>query len=275
MAEIVSGPEYNDGMMDYIVRECFENVTKDPIMEERFIDYFKRRIIGSSMNTSSLYLSDDEKRLEYAGRNTIEPVAEYLLNISESDSRNKKRDFAERGAVFSIVHPVISLEDNQRYFSTSASMLYGMAADLSEKEPERLYRMLSGVTREMMEGLESILKGISEDGKISHDKAFREAVATYQTTSDEEEKEKLARSIAGHAIKLGLEPDSIPLERRHYRHLFETPEQRGFSDGPDKEYEAAMKELMEKSRGAASERQEKARDMFPELFERFEEDDHE
>ena len=249
MTRLVQDSGDIETLVDFFVRERFDGLTNDEMLEETFINYFKRRILKGSFDTEKLYLSDDEKTLQYAGRNTVEPVAEYFLIIANTDSKRKKRDYSERGAVFSIVHPVIStMEKNHRYFSTCATRLYGFAANLSDNsDAEEFYDFLSQNSREMMDGLEEVLGSIVNDGKISMNKFYESAILKYISSTDNKEKDELAKVIAGISYRAGIEPDDIPLEKEHYHHLFETSFQKNFFDSHDPIYNEVFEELMRKS----------------------------
>ena len=249
MARLVQDCGDIEALVDFFVRERFDGLTDDGMLEEAFINYFKRRILEGSFDTEKLYLSDDEKTLQYAGRNTVEPVAEYFLIIANTDSKRKKRDYSERGAVFSIVHPIIStMERDHRYFSTCATTLYGFASNLSDDpDAEEFYNFLSQNSREMMDGLEEVLSSIANDGKISMNRFYESAVLRYITSTDAKEKDELAKVIAGVSYRAGIRPDEVPLESEHYHHLFETPAHKNFSDGHDPIYDEVFDELMRRS----------------------------
>ncbi|MFP4118190.1 MAG: hypothetical protein ACLFTR_04685 [Candidatus Woesearchaeota archaeon] len=223
MVDLVSDYDDIGKMVDFFVRDEFMNVAEDTALEEFFISYFKDKIFYKAVHSSNLYLSDDEKTLEYAGRNTIEPIAEYFLITNNAEAVWQKKDYAEKGAIFSIVHPVIANEEgNGRYFMDCASALYGFASNFSEnKEMEFFYGFLSGHVSDMSAGLDNILRNISEDGLKTIKNLYDETVSRYEVSEDGEEKERLAESIAKLSYKAGVEKDDVPLERKHYHYLFE------------------------------------------------------
>ncbi len=264
MERLLSGSEDIELMVDFFVRDRFMGLTDDKTLEEFFISYFKDKILYSAFHTEKLYLSDEEKTLEYAGRNTVEPVAEYFLIIAGSDSKAKKKDYAERGAVFSIVHPVISTMDkNVKYFMTCASTLYGFVSNLSNNtDAEEFYGFLSDQTEGMIEGLEAVLEGIGKDGSLSMRRFYDDIVGRYASSTDPSERDGIARTLAGISYRIGIEPDEVPLDKEHYHHIFEVPVQKGFKDGHDPTYDDVFEELMQKSSEATEERFKKGYDLL-------------
>lgn len=223
MAKLLSDADEINEMIDFFVRDYFTGISSDRYLDDFFASYFKEKILFNAFNSSNLYLSDDEKTLQYSGRNTVEPIAEYFFILQKTDSKRVKRDYAEKGAIFSIVHPVLDeKESNMRYFLTCASVFYNMVSVYSTEEfASKFFDLLSSEVEPLQSGLEEILGNVSKDGLFSLEKFYDSILMEYLGSNDTNEKDNLARKISSFSKRLNINPDDVPLEREHYRYLFE------------------------------------------------------
>lgn len=183
-------------MLDFFVRDVFDNVASDEFLFELFCKYFSDEILHRSFFASKLYLSDEEKTLQYSGKNTVEPLFEYTLLIKNQESRHRKRYYAEKAANFSIVHPIIhpELGSNKDFYISSASNFYStVSANSDFSEVSDFFDFLASLTGDMVYGLEKIIDNIKQDGTLSLNKIYQSLILDYSMELEESRKESLAK----------------------------------------------------------------------------------
>lgn len=210
--------------LDYIIRDVFDDISSDRYFAEAFFVYFKDRIVKHSFSSTALYLSDEEKSLQYAGTNTVEPLVEYLLLIDRNESKVTKRHYAEKGAVFSVVQPSLQvLPDQERnYYTTGAQTFYGVVASHSEHaESAFFFDFLSESAKLLVDGLEEVFAAIKENGTAIRRRRYENSLLLYQMTPTGEESKGYARQLISLGRSLGVPEDEFPLRNEDYRLLFE------------------------------------------------------
>lgn len=210
--------------LDYIVRDHFEEISDDPFFGELFCSYFKNRIVKGSFSSFALYLTDDEKTLQYAGRNTVEPIAEYVLLINAQEYKSTKRHYAEKGAVFAIVQPTLQKvsRSERNYYATSARQFYSVVATYSDhKEMQVFFDFLSEQATVLIDGLEVVIENIQKSGEHIRERLYEEVYTLYQAHLLGPEGTEYARQLISLSRTLGINGDELPLHKKHYRLLFE------------------------------------------------------
>ncbi|MFW5852890.1 MAG: hypothetical protein ACOCUR_02575 [Nanoarchaeota archaeon] len=211
-------------MLEFFVHEEFDDISDDRLLSEYFCKYFKDNILAKSFSSSDLYLTDDEKSLQYSGKNKVEPLFEYHLLIRDAKSKSTKSHYAEKGAVFAIVHPVVhpNMTENKRFYADSASAFYSLVSSNSrDADSSDFFDFVSGLTVDMMNGLENILENLFRDGTKSLEKAYAMTLVNYSIESESEKKNEYAQLLVNLSRRIGLSPDDVPLEKNHYRLFFE------------------------------------------------------
>ena len=214
----------NDKVIDFFVHEAFDGITEDNLLYEFFCDYFKNKIFKDSMDTSKLYLDEKEKSLQYSGRSKVEPLFEYMLLVNSSESIHAKRHYAEKGANFAIVHPVIHPEmtDNKDYYIFSASNFYSIVSDNAlNNDSSEFFKFLSDITETIVDGLEVVIEGIKNDGHSSIEKAYTESVLNYVSEINSSTQVEYAKKMISFSRRLGIDSSQLPLKKEHVKYLLE------------------------------------------------------
>ncbi|MFW6231085.1 MAG: hypothetical protein ACOC32_03610 [Nanoarchaeota archaeon] len=214
--------ENHEERLDFFVREAFQDVAVDDELKyEDFCQYFKNQILKRTFSSDDFFLDPDEKRLQYAGRNMIEPTVEYLFLIRKAETRGEKLHYAEKGARFSVAIPAITGQVAQgHYYGQIAQMFYSMvASNTRSDEGTEFFSFLADLSPMMVDGLVQIIDQLEEDGRQIMQKEYIKTVAFYSVSTDDE-KDAYAREMVGLARKLKIPSDEIPLEKEHYRLLF-------------------------------------------------------
>jgi len=218
--DLIRKPDTYKQMIDFFTREEFDGISSDELFYEAFLKYFREYILGS-YSTSDIFLSDDEKTLQYAGRNNIEATMEYELLVNKHLTHIGKVYYAEKGGRFCIVFPVLRKPSDKKYYSQRAKQFYRTAVKFSESEiSAALYRFVSRITHDITNSLENILKNIKIDGKNIMEKIYGETIALYWTENNQDKSKEYAKTLVEFARKLNIDGDDIPLKREHYKYLF-------------------------------------------------------
>lgn len=236
--KLVYTPERYKEMIDFFTRDEFDAYKDDKVFFEFFVSYFKNNILRMTntenydedrpdkrldlLHPDDLFLDKRLRTLQYIDANDHDATVEFDFMIQSKDNRKDKFEFAERGANYCVILPVLKEIDDRDYFRKRASGFYHSASVFTENEAyEGLFNFLEDITYELTGGLENILTNIKQDGIYAVEDAFDEVKGLYASEDDKDISREYARKLIDFGRFLGKENDDIPLRREHYKMLLE------------------------------------------------------
>jgi hypothetical protein len=162
MRKVIESTEKIDDFLNTNFKKTADDYADDEMFFEFFKAYFKSKLFHESRATE-IFLTEEEKQLQYTSDNMIEPSVEYNLLIAKATDAFMRKHYAEQGANHCVI--LSSLQKfEKKWLRNQAKSFYRTAWINSDNElDDKLFRFMSRKTTDIAEGLEDLMFYLMND----------------------------------------------------------------------------------------------------------------